>query len=846
MSNEKSWRVKVYHLETDGTWNEVGTGNVYYRKIHEMGAFLVVESETDASILLQSKISLDEIYDRQNENIILWNEVIGNVDFGIALSFQDTIGCQSIWSIIQEFRATRGYIDSYQYESRFQSDTGSSSAVAAVQLLPCLNENLIDLRSKINTIHPVTKNQLATLLLNDDCKYIMELVQLFGDLESNGNIESLSAIAEIWRGIFFLNEPRLVEFLMKDDIFLQVCGAMEYDKSLSTRGNYRDFLTSKVKFKSVLYRVNPELKSQSQKLFRLKFLKDYLLRPTIDEVGIGALVSAINNTTEVICSISFNDSDYIKDVLTLFHGSDQASDVRLSCLQYLRELFLLSRHLLFEKRVEFYRNFLSVGSNLLFEGLISIYSGDFTPVDERLYATEILVSIVVAVPSIVRSYILSGPIPQGLSSAADQENTSVAEESLKTNMRCLLFCIIKRLIEETEHSVIEQLGDTLRILLDCERMDKVEKDKFLGHFYDHYVIWLVTPILEPNNPCLEFRFSKINHINRIHQDTSALSTSRRVIYDILSLGVQQHSYRMKYFLMRHGILPRSLLVLESRYRHIHLSVIKFIRAVVSLKEEFYLRHIVKFDILRPLFKLLEKSSAKDNLLVSTIIEFIEFIKVQGIKILIEYIVENHSASFDNLSHECYDKLRLKYDQMREIDVPKEEVSGNPKSDENRKLTELEMEEAYLLGDEDDDTSKSPFDKSPVSKGLSSDIYSDDAMSHLKGRPQFVDELDISKISNGNSVFSFSKAFEASSSSVPDSEKYLPPLKPKFETGLADDLIFTTKSFSHPSNLNSAKMSDDPISTESHNPNLPNSEDNQSDSSQRPVGGISFSMKKRKI
>ena len=858
MSNEKSWRVKVYHLESDGTWNEVGTGNVFYRGIQDMGAFLVVESEIDSStILLQSKISLDEIYDRQNENIILWNEVIGNSDFGIALSFQDTAGCQSIWSIIQEFRASRGgYLDNFVNENRFQSDAGSSAA-ANVQLLPCSLENLVDLRSKVNTIHPVTKHQLATLLLQDECKYVMELIQLFGELESDGNTELLNVIAEIWRGIFFLNEPRLVEFLMKDDIFLQVCGAMEYDKSLSVRGNYRTFLTSKVKFRSVLDHIDPELKSQSQKLFRLKFLKDYLLRPTIDEVGIGALASLINTTTEIICSIAFNDSDYVKDILTLFNSPDQTAEVGLSCLQYLRELFLLSRHLLFEKRVEFYRNFLSVGASSLFGGLIRIYSSDSTPTEERLYATEILVSIVVAVPSVVRSYILSGPTPMQVSSepnTVDQENVTVVEDSLNSNMKCLLFCIIKRLVEETEHSVIEQLGDTLRVLLDCERMDKIEKDKFLGLFYDHYVIWLVTPILEPNNPCLEFRFSKVSNTTRIPQDMSAISTSRRVLYDILSLGVQQHSYRMKYFLMRHGILPRSLLVLESRHRHIHLSVIKFIRAVVSLKEEFYLRHIVKFDILKPLFKLLEKSSARDNLLVSAIIEFVEFIKVQGIKVLIEYIVENHSSSFDNLSHDCYDKLRLKYDQMKESNdlSPSIEISANSKLDENRKLNELEMEEAYLLGDEDDDNtnSLSPHDKSPASKVLTSDIYSDDA-SHLKGCPPFVDELDIGKI--GSSVFSFSKVFETSNNTALDSEKHLPPLKPKFESGLDDDAVFNVKSFSHPSNLSSIKVSDVSASDTSIFPFTTSTcieddrVDSSHDTSQRSLGGgISFSMKKRKI
>ena len=48
-----------------------------------------------------------------------------------------------------------------------------------------------------------------------------------------------------------------------------------------------------------------------------------------------------------------------------------------------------------------------------------------------------------------------------------------------------------------DNAVIEQLGDTLKVLLDPERLDRQDKDRFLGVFYDFYIHWLITPFVEP-------------------------------------------------------------------------------------------------------------------------------------------------------------------------------------------------------------------------------------------------------------------------------------------------------------------------------------------------------------
>ena len=160
--------------------------------------------------------------------------------------------------------------------------------------------------------------------------------------------------------------------------------------------------------------------------------------------------------------------------------------------------------------------------------------------------------------------------------------------------------------------MIEQLGDTLKVLLDPERLDRQDKDRFLGVFYDFYIHWLITPFVEPQEPdrfdaTPEFSssssLSKTNSSSsssgggsssssgssggvsssssggsvtvtrspppsrsRPLQSLSAIATSRRILLEIFSLCVHGHTYRMKYFIMRNNVIARSLRVLRSPHR----------------------------------------------------------------------------------------------------------------------------------------------------------------------------------------------------------------------------------------------------------------------------------------
>ena len=98
----EGWRVKLYRLNTDGSWDDCGTGRIrveYPPKDDFQEPVLHMRSETDGHILLRTRILVRDAYQRQGDNIITWCEPFfsSRSAVDLALSFQDNAGCLDIW-----------------------------------------------------------------------------------------------------------------------------------------------------------------------------------------------------------------------------------------------------------------------------------------------------------------------------------------------------------------------------------------------------------------------------------------------------------------------------------------------------------------------------------------------------------------------------------------------------------------------------------------------------------------------------------------------------------------------------------------------------------------------------
>lgn len=127
-------------------------------------------------------------------------------------------------------------------------------------------------------------------------------------------------LAEIFRLILLLNDSSTVEFLLmvskvccyllskltfslskNDEVFRNVAGIFEYDHTLREQGQYRRFLFETARMKEVV-NLSEDLSVACRFLFRLKYVRDVMLHPTIDDPGITAINSMITFTSCEICS----------------------------------------------------------------------------------------------------------------------------------------------------------------------------------------------------------------------------------------------------------------------------------------------------------------------------------------------------------------------------------------------------------------------------------------------------------------------------------------------------------------------------------------------------------------
>ena len=339
-------------------------------------------------------------------------------------------------------------------------------------------------------------------------------------------------------------------------------------------------------------------------------MKDIILRPCIDEVGVPALNSLINHATNDICSKIFDDVLYLVQVLHLIdptidmtqysnsnssngssngssssgsssgsstssgsgNGNDSMNSTASSSgehdnstntdnnsdknredgIRFLKELFFLARNLSLDRRSSLVSTMLKSLRVLFMTTIQKILADKRSSIVEKQCAADILANITLISPSAVRQTIIEGPIPSMPPHAEKVRPTTQTIITGQTNLlmthsshndQCLLYVIIMCIINENDAATIEQLSDTIKILIDCDRLDRKDKEKFLGLCYDYYFHWLIVPFMEPNIPYEQIVNTDSND-DVTPQSDIIIAASRRFILDILCHCVHGHTYRL--------------------------------------------------------------------------------------------------------------------------------------------------------------------------------------------------------------------------------------------------------------------------------------------------------------
>ena len=281
-SSTMRWRVKLYELESQGNWLDQGTGYVSCQHVQNLGCHaLVVFDEKIRNILLESPITADGLYELQGSSIVMWREhcPAGEVDY--ALSFQDTAGCDAMWSKISAIsqqckynRDMNGFRSNVMSDSNaiaedheqsltvecnseiaedfvdsriFNCDDGgrlnggnnhangkllvdspnkspvspaANSAEILIPTLPNFNTSNLDaILEKLSGLLPNHREKYALLVCESDNEMLKALLTLFMQLEVDKdlNMEHLRKCAEIARWILLLNDSSILEFFVNSE-----------------------------------------------------------------------------------------------------------------------------------------------------------------------------------------------------------------------------------------------------------------------------------------------------------------------------------------------------------------------------------------------------------------------------------------------------------------------------------------------------------------------------------------------------------------------------------------------------------------------------------------------------
>ncbi|KAG8933667.1 Platinum sensitivity protein [Tulasnella sp. 417] len=325
-------RVKVYEL-IGQRWTDRGTAlctGIYDEEVDQ--AAIVARSEISDVELLRSEIRVNDVYQRQQETLIVWTEPDGT-DY--ALSFQDVDGCAEIWDFIIEVqRHFRGKLGEASGPSS-SSPTRDPRAISANSIINAgrLPEPTLGIIGEIDKAikfigrTAAGKEKICEYIVQED--YIKGLIDVLGQAEDLEALGDLHALCNLMQTILMMNDHSIYDYILQDDIYMGVIGMLEYDPDFPTyKASFREYLANSTQYKEVVAFRDETIKKKIHQTYRLQYLKDVVLARVLDDPTFNVLNSFIVfNQIDIINHIQ-NDEMLLKD---LFHRFEKPNgeDVHL-------------------------------------------------------------------------------------------------------------------------------------------------------------------------------------------------------------------------------------------------------------------------------------------------------------------------------------------------------------------------------------------------------------------------------------------------------------------------------------------------------------------------------------
>lgn len=611
-----------------------------------------------------------------DDTIISWNDPDLGTD--IALSFQESVGCDRVWKhIIQvqdhgikhgfnDHTSSNGYIrgrgvidefDAMPNSNGVQFDDvgphhhpfnihggGGAAAATSVQLPRPELSSLKTIAKMLNESSLFQREALSTQLVSNG--YLKQLLECFRTAEDIEDEESLAAVHAAVKAVVLLNDTNIMDIIFTDEYIMDVVGALEYDPDVprnAPRIAHRKLISSTDALREVVPIKDAGLRSKIVQSFRMGYVKDAVLPKALDDATFNTLSSLqLFNNIEVLLAL-YDDEEFFPELFRrLREARDKESmDEWKDLVGYLQELTSMARHLQAVQRNNVMLKWVDLG---LYNVLSDVLQ--YGDAGAKLKAADVLLAVVAHDPSPLRAFMMA-----------------------KGNGEQLFGLLVQILRQPSEGGLQEQALEILKILLDPETMESSnDKDDFIDIFYSLHIGRLLACILDASLPSGSPHGGP-SGANSGEQQQHLPASTIIIILELLCYCVTQHSYRIKYYILRNNIVEKVLRLLKRRETALTTAALRVLRTCVSLRDEFYNRYLVKNSLLEPVIAAFLANGSRYNLFNSAVLELFEFIRRENLKGLLGLIIESPQweamVEMTSAYSETLTTLKTKYDANQE-------------------------------------------------------------------------------------------------------------------------------------------------------------------------------------
>lgn len=669
----KKWRVKLYILNENGQWDDKGIGNVFLANESEqisnldggkqnpgqlIKKLIMLKEKTDEKIFNIDIIKENIDFHNQRGTILTWKKGGSYGQDNNAISFQDKEG---VLEILKNIKIING--KKFSEEDLIKEEGPEILSDVSIDNLPNLvreygphmeEQKLSEFieylkETKFEFIKKLGKILENEEKKNEDVKSCVSYTSLETNVtlnikrdnsgesskeitncsENNKKInnpcfnKNINYIFNIFKNLILIGENELLEILFNDDCYLITFGAFEYDNVQSNKKvPHRKYFKDIVKFKNPLNIQDEELLQKINQNLRLSYFRDTAFSRLIDDNTNRAINTIIQMNQGEIIQYFINNKEYL-DILFSQLKTDEDILIQKDAILFLSELITCSKNVV-QSRITFNEVLCEKGILPILNNLVENNATKSTKNNSinkeikeinqkiKINAIEIFISILSAVPNLVKQY-------------------------LSDNEGDLLQRLADILLYNTNFGIKYEVSQIFKTLIEGEG-EPYDKKIIFNSTIERFINYLISPSVENKNE---------------------ISSTIQIIIEIFIAWFNTMGFDSQYWLDKFEINKVIIKLLKEENKIIILYTIKLLKVILDNSEHYICIKIITNELCTLLTNIFNKNMKKNNIITSCLLNLFDSISLTNTYIL--NIIMNYTSEFFYKNKEYFKNIILRYE-----------------------------------------------------------------------------------------------------------------------------------------------------------------------------------------